>query len=277
MPANQQNISIDDIKSSFFNTVDVNYSNIDFCVDLFFSTQERNSFLTNKQRFQFPKTDIPISDYVDKRSDVDKFRDILQIVNSKLEPDMAKLWSEVCQYDIRSPCYYKSGMEIGTAQMRDLAKEYKLKNPTIKNNLCNMPDVLKKMKHSKFCPSSGKKFNEDDKCNYASSATEKCICCPSLQEKSDSSLETKYVENSNMTAALNAQTMEKSPLMSTEAKILLEKCQINGDKLKDNIFALECINYLTNDGMNMTRNFNKVKKLILKGKQLSKKLRKFIM
>ena len=83
----------------FLNSVDNNYSNIDFAVDLHLSNQGNNSFLTNKQRFQFPVTDAPISYYVDKRTDIDKFRDILQIVNSKLEPDMAELWSEVCQYE----------------------------------------------------------------------------------------------------------------------------------------------------------------------------------
>ena len=119
----------------FLNLVDNNYSNIDFAVDLHLSNQGNNSFLTNKQRFQFPTIDNPISNYVDKRSDIDKFRDILQILNSKLEPDMAQLWSEVCQYDVQSPCYYKSGMEIGISQMRDLAKEYKLKNAIVKDNL----------------------------------------------------------------------------------------------------------------------------------------------
>ena len=146
MPASQ-NISLGDVKTMFLSLVDSNYSNIDLSADLYLSNQGNNSFLTNKQRFKFPASDVPISDYIDKRTDIDKFRDILQIVNSKLEPDMAELWSEVCQYDVRSPCYYRSGMEIGISQMRDLAKEYKLKNTIVKDNLPHMPDVLKEMNH----------------------------------------------------------------------------------------------------------------------------------
>ena len=275
MPASPH-IGVEDVKSIFLNLIDPNYSNLDFCVDLYFSKQENNSFLTNKQRYQFPKTDNPISDYIDKRTDVDKFRDILHIVNSKLEPDMVKLWSDVCKFDVQSPCYYRSGMEIATSQMRELAKEYKL-SCTVKNNLPHMPDTLKEMNHSKFCPSYGKKFDEKDKCNYASSITDECTCYSSSQQKSETSLNTKFEENSDMTAASGAHSMKKSSLMSSKAKILLEKCGINGDRLKDRIFALECINYLTNDATNMTSNFNKIKKLILKGKQLSKKLRKNIM
>ena len=258
----------------FLNLVDNNYSNIDFAVDLHLSNQGNNSFLTNKQRFQFPTIDNPISNYVDKRSDIDKFRDILQILNSKLEPDMAQLWSEVCQYDVQSPCYYKSGMEIGISQMRDLAKEYKLKNAIVKDNLPHMPDILKEMNHSKSCQSQGKKFDEKDKCNYASAMTEECVCKPSSEEKSEISLKTNFEENSNMTAALNAHSIEKSSLMSPEAKILLKKCGTNGEKLKDRTFALECINYITNNGER--NNCKKLKKLLLKGKQLSKRLRKLI-
>ena len=232
----------------FLNSVDNNYSNIDFAVDLHLSNQGNNSFLTNKQRFQFPTIDNPISDYVDKRSDIDKFRDILQILNSKLEPDMAKLLSEVCQYDVKSPCYYKSGMQIGIAQMRDLAKEYKLKNAIVKNNLPHMPDNLKEMNHSKSCQSQGKKFNEKDKCNYASIMSEECVCSQSSKEKSGKSLKTRFEENSEVTATLNAHSTEKSFLMSPEAKNLLKKCGTNGEKLKDRTLALECINYITNNG-----------------------------
>ena len=76
----------------FLSLVDSNYSNIDLSADLYLSNQGNNSFLTNKQRFKFPASDVPISDYIDKRTEIDKFRDILQIVNSKLEPDMADLW-----------------------------------------------------------------------------------------------------------------------------------------------------------------------------------------
>ena len=169
MPASQH-ISFNDVKSIFLTSVDINYSNIDLAADLHLSS-EKYSYVTNKQRFQFPATDTPISTYVDNRSDLDKFRDILQIVNSKLQPDMAELWSEVCQYDVKSPCYYKSGMQIGISQMRDLAKEFKLKNTVVKDNLPHMPEILKNMEHSKSCQSQGKKFNENDKCNYASTIT----------------------------------------------------------------------------------------------------------
>ena len=230
MPASQD-ISLSDVKTMFLSLVDRNYSNIDLSADLYLSNKGNNSFLTNKQRFKFPASDVPISDYIDKRTDIDKFRDILQIVNSKLEPDMAELWSEVCQYDVRSPCYYKSGMEIGISQMRDLAKEYKLKNTIVKDNLPHMPDVLKEMNHSKSCQSQGKKYDEKDKCNYASTMTEECVCNPSSEEKSEISLKYQFEENSNMTAALNAHSTEKSFLMSPEAKILLKKCGTNGEKL----------------------------------------------
>ena len=59
----------------FLDLVDSNYRNIDLSADLYLSNQGNTSFLTNKQRFQFPVTDAPISDYVDKRTDIDKFRD----------------------------------------------------------------------------------------------------------------------------------------------------------------------------------------------------------
>ena len=273
MPASQ-NISFNDVKSIFLTSVDINYSSIDLAADLHLSS-EKYSYVTNKQRFQFPATDTPISTYVDNRSDLDKFRDILQIVNSKLQPDMAELWSEVCQYDVKSPCYYKSGMQIGISQMRDLAKEFKLKNTIVKDNLPHMPEILKNMEHSKSCQSQGKKFNENDKCNYASAMRQECVHSPSSEEKSNISLKAQSVEKSNVTATLDANSSEKYLLMSSEAKILLKKCGPNGEKLKDKSLAMECIDYITNYGHR--NSCKKLKKIFLKGKQLSKRLRKHIL
>ena len=147
-------------------------SNIDFACDLFLGKKHRESYAANKARFKFPNNDDQISDYKDERSDAEKFSDILHIINSKISPEMKQLWDQICQLDVASPCYYKSGLEFGSSQMRQLANDYKVKMSEDLDPLTNMPESLKNANHAPSCPSKGKPWNINDPCSYKSMATD---------------------------------------------------------------------------------------------------------
>ena len=147
-------------------------SNIDFACDLFLGKTNRESYTASKDRFRFPNNDDQISDYKDERSDAEKFSDIIHIINSKISPEMKELWDQICQLDVDSPCYYKSGLEFGSSQMRQLANDYKVKMSEDLDPLTNMPESLKNANHAPSCPSKGKPWNLNDPCSYNSMATD---------------------------------------------------------------------------------------------------------
>ena len=147
-------------------------SNIDFACDLFLGKNNRESYTASKDRFKFPNNDDQISDYKDERSDAEKFSDIIHIINSKISPEMKELWDQICQLDVASPCFYKSGLEFGSSQMRQLANDYKVKMSEDLDPLTNMPESLKNANHAPSCPSKGKPWNFNDPCSYNSMATD---------------------------------------------------------------------------------------------------------
>ena len=101
-------------------------SNIDLQVDqhLYQSVQDTaNSNLAEK--FKFPKTDpIIINMHEDKRTVNEKFRDVISIINQKIPEDLAEVWSEICNRDVRHPCYYRSGLSYLASDLKKLSKEF---------------------------------------------------------------------------------------------------------------------------------------------------------
>ena len=76
-------------------------------------------------RFVFPKNEDDVYQFKDNCTPSEKFSDIIGIINRKIKPEMAQLWSEICQYDITNECYYKSGISYMERDMKILQKEYK--------------------------------------------------------------------------------------------------------------------------------------------------------
>ena len=102
-------------------------------------------------RFVFPKNEEDVCQFKDDRTPSEKFTDIIGIINGKIKPEMAELWSEICQYDISNECYYKSGISYLERDMKILQKEYKYNKKLILNAEVNMPNSIKTSGHSEFC------------------------------------------------------------------------------------------------------------------------------
>ena len=98
--------------------------------------------------FIFSKYDNDVNQYKDDRTPSEKFVDIINIINGKIKPKMAKLWSEICQYDIKHECYYKSGISYLERDMKKLQKEYKYNKKLELDPNVNMPDIIKTPGHS---------------------------------------------------------------------------------------------------------------------------------
>ena len=73
----------------------------------------------------FPQNESKVSQYVDQRSPAEKFIDIIGIINNKLEPDLANVWSDVCKRDVTNACFYKSGISYLEKDMKRVQKEFK--------------------------------------------------------------------------------------------------------------------------------------------------------
>ena len=77
---------------------------------------------------------------------------------------MAELWSEICQYDIKHECYYKSGISYLESDMTKLQKEYKYNKQLELDPNVNMPQIIKTPDHSELCEPI------NDKCVYVTQA-----------------------------------------------------------------------------------------------------------
>ena len=168
-------ISDHDLIREFFVCKDFNnndLSNIDFAADTFLCDITSNSFSAIKDRFMFPGDDKAISSSVDKRYETQIFSDKLNIINNKIPEDMKDLWSEICQYDVGSPCYFRSGLKFGVNQMKQFAKDYKVKTKTDLDPLSHMPSILKNGKHAASSPSKDKPWEKTDPCSYNSEVSQ---------------------------------------------------------------------------------------------------------
>ena len=110
-----------------------------------------NSEIYLAKRFIFPKQENSQEDcFVDNRTEAEIFRDIINVMNEKLPPDLAELWSKVASRDIQNPCYYRSGLSFLQKQMRELQQEFKIKNKLIMNPESNIPDTLSSQPHDRL-------------------------------------------------------------------------------------------------------------------------------
>ena len=111
-------------------------------------------------RFIFPRSEDHVEQFIDKRTPVEKFRDIISVINGKLDPELASLWSDLCQYDVAHECYYKSGIAYLERDMKLLQKQYKFNKELKLDSSVNMPECIKSKEHSSHCDQS------NNKCNY---------------------------------------------------------------------------------------------------------------
>ena len=115
-------------------------------------------------RYIFPKNESNIKQYKDKRSPAEKYRDIISIINGKLDPELASLWSDLCQFDVAHECFYKSGIAYLERDMKLLQKQFKYNKEINLDPAINMPDCIKSKEHSIHCEPS------NQKCNYMSNS-----------------------------------------------------------------------------------------------------------
>ena len=220
-------------------------SNIDYAADLFLGKHCRDSYAANKDRFKFPNNDNEISDYKDTRTDTQIFSDILHIIHSKISPEMKGLWDEICQLDVASPCYFRSGLEFGTAQMRQLAKEYKVKISEELDPLINMPENLKNAKHAPSCPSKDTPWNINDPCSYRSTATQNST---SLKVGNPTDVESQDPE------LPQGQSLTNNPEECINAiEILLKNYKKNNKTFAEKVCAFKALELIKMGSKNTTR------------------------
>ena len=136
-------------------------SNIDNAVNRILETEpEVQSMLARK--FIFPRKDFEVEQHLDERSSAEKFADVINILNTRLSPEMAALWSEICGYNIENACYYKSGMSFMKKEMEKLREEFKYEKTVEIDPSQTMPTCLNNNEHSKNCKPVG------NKCIYSS-------------------------------------------------------------------------------------------------------------
>ena len=63
---------------------------------------------------------------------------IIRVLNNKLKSNEYELWNKLCERDVATPEYYKSGLAMLATDLRKLSKEFKL-NP---DKLPTLPDML---------------------------------------------------------------------------------------------------------------------------------------
>ena len=98
-----------------------------------------NSLFTYKaERFRFPQTDTDIARYTATRSPPLILKNIICVLNNKLQQNKYDLWNQLCERDVATPEYYKSGLAMLHTDLRKLSKEFKL-NP---DKLPSLPDML---------------------------------------------------------------------------------------------------------------------------------------
>ena len=77
------------------NSVQYNFINqlsrLDHQANLFLASNKCANINLSK-RFIFPRTESPKVGYSDNRSSCQKFKDIIEIINSKLNPEHKELW-----------------------------------------------------------------------------------------------------------------------------------------------------------------------------------------
>ena len=141
-----------------------NLSNIDLAVNKILKV-EPNLISLLASRFVFPRNEDNVVQFKDNRSPAQKFSDVINLINGKIQPEMAQLWSDICKYDISHECYFKSGIAYLEHDMKKLQKQYKYNKKLSLDAKVNMPESIKKAGHSEHCKPN------NEKCVYLASTS----------------------------------------------------------------------------------------------------------
>ena len=118
-------------------------------------------------RYKFPTKELNnenVHNFVDNRSPVQIYQDILLYLNEKLTPDLVKIWSEFLGRDVTDTCFYRSGLSYVADDMKKVRKEFGFKKKDLNiSPEAHMPENMKRNSHSKYCKSV------NDHCSYYAS------------------------------------------------------------------------------------------------------------
>ena len=140
--------------------IDSGLSNIDRAINNHFES----CYLLN--RYKFPTKELNkenVNSFVDDRSPVQIYQDILLYLNEQLTPDLVKIWSEFLGRDVTDPCFYRSGLSYVADDMRKVKKEFEYKKDIKISPEAHMPENMKRSSHSKHCKTV------NDHCSYYAS------------------------------------------------------------------------------------------------------------
>ena len=85
-------------------------------------------FVHKAARFCFPATDTDISRYSATRSPPEILQNIIRVLNNKLKPNEYDLWNKLCERDVATPKFYKSGLAMLHSNLKKLSKKFKINN-----------------------------------------------------------------------------------------------------------------------------------------------------
>ena len=118
-------------------------------------------------RYKFPTKELNnenVHNFVDNRSPVQIYQDILLYLNEQLTPDLVKIWSEFLGRDVTDTCFYRSGLSYVADDMKKVRKEFGFKKKDLNiSPEAHMPENMKRNSHSKYCKSV------NDHCSYYAS------------------------------------------------------------------------------------------------------------
>ena len=140
--------------------IDSGLSNIDRAINNHFES----CYLLD--RYKFPTKELNkenVNSFVDDRSPVQIYQDILLYLNEQLTPDLVKIWSEFLGRDVTDPCFYRSGLSYVAEDMRKVKKEFEYKKDIKISPEAHMPENMKRSSHSKHCKTV------NDHCSYYAS------------------------------------------------------------------------------------------------------------
>ena len=113
----------------------VNLSNIDIAASNYLTNllnknkclKSPTDLFTHKaERFRFPSTDTDIARYSTTRSPPEILKNIIRVLNNKLKPNEYDLWNQLCERDVATPEFYKSGLAMLHSDLKKLSKEFKI-------------------------------------------------------------------------------------------------------------------------------------------------------
>ena len=131
-----------------------------------FNTNNNELLCMSSKKLVFPKIEEKIENVKDTRDHFQILSSIINTLNEKLDTNTKILWDEICMRNVKTPCYYKSGLSKLTSDLKKLSREWKLENlekscDNVDQSI-NMPESFKTQVHDPKC----KQVN--GQCNYFS-------------------------------------------------------------------------------------------------------------